>query len=483
MGNGWQKAPKIFFFGAGKIGKHWLIQFKDMGIVPDGILDNNKDLWGTVCGGVVVRGPAGIKGVDFDYIFITCRKETEVFRQLTGLGVAENKIVAGDFHILNHLFYQARDTFWAGGGIRAPKGDGSQKILFDLYNGMVLGGVESWSYDLAKRLAGAGYEGKYLATDAAGPSVPDQTYPVHVLRYRGAEREKEKIGMCVKEITENLPCTIICNFPQHIFWSACMVKHKYPDRIRIIAVVHNDDWPYYYGYGLWKGYIDKCMAISSRIQEKLFLSGIKQGQARRLEWKVFCKKTLDKGRKREDACLQIGYAGRVTMVQKRVDLFLALAKTLIKTGIDFRINIAGAGDYSGELRQKAEEEGLCTYIRLVGYIGRDEIPDFWGRQDIMASCSEYEGHSITQSEAMAAGAVPVITDVSGARDDVEDGYNGFIVAVGDIEAMANRICSLYHNRDMLKRMGERAHRAIYNRQKGLDQAGAWLGLLKEVWQQ
>ena len=41
MGNGWQKAPKIFFFGAGKIGKHWLIQFKDMGIVPDGILDNN----------------------------------------------------------------------------------------------------------------------------------------------------------------------------------------------------------------------------------------------------------------------------------------------------------------------------------------------------------------------------------------------------------------------------------------------------------
>ena len=100
----------------------------------------------------------------------------------------------------------------------------------------------------------------------------------------------------------------------------------------------------------------------------------------------------------------------------------------------------------------------------------------------MISCSEREGHSISQSEAMAAGAVPVITDVSGARDDVTDGYNGFVVPVGDVDALADRICYLYYNRDELVRMGKCAHDTIYERQKNLNQTEFWNKLLKEVWE-
>lgn len=101
----------------------------------------------------------------------------------------------------------------------------------------------------------------------------------------------------------------------------------------------------------------------------------------------------------------------------------------------------------------------------------------------MINCSELEGHSLSQSEAMAEGAVPVITDVSGARDDVTDGYNGYIVDIGDIDAMADRICELYHNRDKLKQMGIRAHSTIYERQKNIDQAEFWDDLIKKVWQE
>lgn len=100
----------------------------------------------------------------------------------------------------------------------------------------------------------------------------------------------------------------------------------------------------------------------------------------------------------------------------------------------------------------------------------------------MVSCSEWEGHSISQSEAMAAGAVPVITDVSGARDDVADGYNGYIVDVGDLDTMADKIEYLYHNRDTLAQMGQRAHDTIYERQKEFNQAQFWDDLIKEVWQ-
>ena len=169
-------------------------------------------------------------------------------------------------------------------------------------------------------------------------------------------------------------------------------------------------------------------------------------------------------------------------MQKRVDLFLELAKKLKERAIDVRINIVGTGDYSKTLNRKIQEEKLCKLVVLLGYMERKNIRDFWSRQDIMVSCSEWEGHSISQSEAMAEGAVPVITDVSGARDDVADGGNGYVVEVGNIEAIACRIQELYYDRNKLKEMGTCAHNTIYERQKDNDQAEFWDQLIKKVWQ-
>ena len=83
---------------------------------------------------------------------------------------------------------------------------------------------------------------------------------------------------------------------------------------------------------------------------------------------------------------------------------------------------------------------------------------------------------------MAQGAVPVITDVSGARDDIKDGENGFIVDVGDLAAAAERIAYLHENRDTLEKMGKAAHQSVLVKQKDTDQKAFWLNLLKEVWE-
>ena len=89
---------------------------------------------------------------------------------------------------------------------------------------------------------------------------------------------------------------------------------------------------------------------------------------------------------------------------------------------------------------------------IVGYIKKADIFSFWQRQDIYLSCSDYEGHSISQVEAICAGAVPVVTDVSGVRDDITDGVNGYIVSVGDVPAIVYRIIELNKDRDKLQRM-------------------------------
>lgn len=477
------RTAEILFFGAGKKGRYWLNYCKGYGIIPMGMVDNDPALNGSMCDDIRIYNPDAVKNLAYNHIFITCNRDEEIYKQLIGLGVLDDKIIKTDHDFINHfLYYATEEINPIRNSEKSLEGEKKKKILFDLQNGMVLGGVEAWTYSLAEILKGNGYRGLYVTTDAIGPRVIDRTYPTQILTYEGLHDEKEKVELCVKTIIEKLPCVIICNFPQNIFWSACIVKRLYPDSIRIIAIQHSDDELYYETYSLWKDLIDECMVISSRIEEKLIMLGMEKEKTCCLGWEVPCEENLNRVWNMGKAPLLIGYVGRVTKLSKRVDFMPVLAEKLCKKGIRFQMSIAGAGDYEEVLKLKIEEAGLNDCVRLTGYIDREKIPDFWTKQDIMVSCSEREGHSISQSEAMAAGAVPVITDVSGARDDVTDGYNGYVVPIGDIDALADRISYLYHSRDELVMMGKRAHDTIYKRQKSMDQAAFWDDLLRKVWQ-
>ncbi len=473
---------KVYFFGAGKKGKYWFTCFRGFGTLPEGFIDNNQSLWGGYYEGIPIYAPDILMTQAFDYVAVTCNDGETIRQQLLKMGIAENKILFGYHRLRNYLFYFATQN-------ERPKGAIVQKciecfkpkVLFDLQNGMVLGGVEAWSYNLARQLKNQGFEGAYLTTDNMLTASVDKTYPAHIFRYREYVGEKEILEAIVRVIVENLPCTVICNFPQSIFWSACIAKKRYLGQVQIIAVQHSDDKTYYEAYGLWQESIDRCLVISSRIEDKLAAYGMDRNKMIRIGWHVSCDKALSRSWSRERSPIQIGYAGRVTVTLKRVDLLLDIALVLREKGIQFCLNIAGTGNYAETLVRLVQENGLCNYVNLIGYIDRDKILDFWMKQDIMISCSEREGHSISQSEAMAVGAVPVITDVSGARDDVTDGYNGFVVPVGDLDALVDRICFLYHNRDGLEQMGKRAHETIYKRQCEMEPTAFWNRLLDEVW--
>ena len=251
------KVVDILFFGAGKRGRYWLTYCKDFGIVPKGIIDNNVELWGQQCEGVAIYGPDILERFSDTCIFITCNREDEIARQLSELGVSYQKIVTGWHNFINHFLYFA-DYSYLSSEITARRMRRPGKILLDLQNGMVLGGVEMWVYSIAKELKKMSCQGLYLATDTAGPVVTDKTFPVRLLQYSDLTAEKDRVLLCIRKIIENLPCTIVCNFPQNIFWSACIVKRVFPDSLRIIAVQHSDDPLYYEAYGLWKDCIDRC---------------------------------------------------------------------------------------------------------------------------------------------------------------------------------------------------------------------------------
>lgn len=464
---------KRVLFGVGTIGKEIIPIWIKMGIPLDYLADNNSDLWNTSYKGIPILSLEQIKKLDSVEIVITCKKYEEVINQLIREGIPRECIF--ECYTKKGFQEQVKKNYV----IKKKKENG---ILFDLQNGLVLGGVESWVFQMAKEFQEKGFFIKYLTTNINPPMVPVKGIDTTIFDYQEIKGDVERIWNGVAEMVMYLPCIVVCNFPFQMFEAACMAKEMYPELVKVIAVIHSDDRVYYDVYEKNKKNIDEVLVVSSKIEDTILEKGFCREKVHKIQWNIPCKEKLERSYSKKGELLRLGYAGRITTELKRVDRFLLLAKSLQKRGIPFVIELAGIGPYEEQLQREINKQQLEEVIKLVGYLPRERIPEFWERQDIMVSCSDIEGHSISQEEAMASGAVPVVFDTSGARDDVIDGYHGYVLPVGEVHAMADKIEILYQDRDLLEKMGNRSYLSMKEKKKQSNMMQLWEELLaaKEV---
>ena len=461
------------FFGAGKLGKKYYIFWRECGIALDYFADNNPTLWYKRIEGIEVIPPEKLKDFTENLnILITCRDWEPIWLQLKELGMRDYqiKVCNTTMGMLTALRYLPSLQL----PLKTPD-DSQRKVLFLLDFGLTLGGVEFWSLNTAKKLRELGWNAHLLLSNETQATMSE------------CEDEYMIKAVCTENLTEweKLVCliapmlqyrSIICNFAGgYNLMAASLIKKSFQMKYRVIAVIHNDEEEYYQSYMDAEPYLDKCLIISNKMGTEMIKRGFPKEKLMYLPWKISCNDFFSHCYSQQNEPLRIGYAGRVVIAQKRSDLLLTVAKKLEERGIDFRMEIAGTGSYEEELRLQIQTAGLENKARCLGML--KDVRLFWLRQDIMITCSEWEGHSISQCEAMAAGAVPIITDTSGARDDVEDGINGYIVNIGDIDHIVERICYLYSHREQLPILGERAHKTILERNKACDFQKLWESIL------
>lgn len=449
-----QNKLKIFW-GCGKIGRNALAFFRENGSDIDFFCDSNLELFGSEIMGVRIISPQELKSYrDSSDIYITCAKQKEVWDVLHVM-----KFDAKHIHSFTSLNDWVLFAICNSGKLGEYRRDKKvEQYLFELSNGLALGGIEAWCIKEAERLKRKKCNVSILLEENKNDVMKVDreillTYPSlkEFSDYQRLNYIKEKI--ISKHIT-----VFISNSACDNFIAACLAKQE-NNNFKIISVIHNDEIGYFNTYIKFEKYIDKLLVISNKIRNEMISRGFPREKMMNLPWQM----SVQDGLCREyckNGYLHIGYAGRITKWQKRVDLLIDVIKSIAKRNSDFVIEIAGDGDYLDELKCKIEKASLNDKVIIRGFISREQIPEFWSRQDIMISCSDYEGHSITQCEAMAAGAVPILTDVSGARDDVEDGVNGYIVEIGAVDQIVDRICYLYDHRELLPIMGKRAYETI-----------------------
>jgi glycosyltransferase involved in cell wall biosynthesis len=161
--------------------------------------------------------------------------------------------------------------------------------------------------------------------------------------------------------------------------------------------------------------------------------------------------------------LELIYAGRLEQRQKRILDLVAIALSLKRACLDFRLTIVGEGYDAETLSKRVVAAGLSDCVRMVGRIPQDKMSALFAASDIFVLVSDYEGACLSMMEAMSHGCVPVLYAIrGGVNDSVRDGETGFFVPHADVPTFVEKIRWLAFNRDEISRVGNRA--AVFMRE-------------------
>jgi len=79
------------------------------------------------------------------------------------------------------------------------------------------------------------------------------------------------------------------------------------------------------------------------------------------------------------------------------------------------------------------------WMRTLGFVNQGEIGEWCGAADLFVLPSDREPWGLAVNEAMAAGAVPIVSDTVGCAPDLVTPEVGWVHATGDIDALARAI--------------------------------------------
>src|SRR5437868_207342 len=98
---------------------------------------------------------------------------------------------------------------------------------------------------------------------------------------------------------------------------------------------------------------------------------------------------------------------------------------------------------------------------FVGY--QDDVADYYSAMDVLLLPSANEGTPVSVIEALAAERPAVATRVGGVPDVIRDGVDGYLVALGDTNGLAERLAALAADPALRARMGAQGRARVLER--------------------
>jgi glycosyltransferase involved in cell wall biosynthesis len=159
----------------------------------------------------------------------------------------------------------------------------------------------------------------------------------------------------------------------------------------------------------------------------------------------------------------VGFVGRLVREKGILELFEA-AQIVRKRIRDVRFLIVGPIDndkFDAVTPDVAANYGVSDICICTGI--RQDMPELYALMNVLVLPSHREGFPRSPMEASAMGVPCIVTDIRGCREAVENGRNGLLVPVGDVQALADAIIELLTDKEKAQRMGAEGRRLALER--------------------
>jgi glycosyltransferase involved in cell wall biosynthesis len=153
------------------------------------------------------------------------------------------------------------------------------------------------------------------------------------------------------------------------------------------------------------------------------------------------------------------YVGAVSRGKRLLDAVEALAEVR-RLVPEVQLHVAGPATdaaYVARVTARVHELGLGPNVRLLGALPEEALLEEYRRAALLVLPSSQETSPMVIGEAMAAGIPVVATSTGGIPSLVAEGETGWLVSVGDVTALAERIAQTLRDDALRRSLAAAAH--------------------------
>lgn len=173
------------------------------------------------------------------------------------------------------------------------------------------------------------------------------------------------------------------------------------------------------------------------------------------------------------------HVGRLAARKGVKEVLLAFRKVLDNYP-KVKLLIVGAGPLKTKLGKLTRKLKLENDVIFIGTVPFGDLVKFYASCDFFVMHSYWEGFGMTPQEALASGLPVVSSKAGGIPEFVIDNETGFLVEVGDVEGMADRVLKILNNPELCKKMSENARKLMVDEYDWGDMVDKYLKLYEQV---
>ena len=141
---------------------------------------------------------------------------------------------------------------------------------------------------------------------------------------------------------------------------------------------------------------------------------------------------------------------------------------------NLHLNLIGSGSLKEELEEQILKLRLVDQVSFLGKLSQPEIAKVFDQTHVFVSVSLSDGNNISLNEAMACGVYCIATDIPANTQWINNGENGLLVEVNDVNSLTEKLIECYRNYDQLQ------NKSVPLNKKIIDDRAIWSVNMKRV---